>query len=151
MCRYFCALENFTFLARSKPVCTEMDMTIIKKKCLNMGFVDHRTKEETKNKSKVYKRSIVRVFASFLKDKSMSCKDTVLPERLLKKNTERNTREHYNGNHCLFRALALHLHCNNKIEEKTSKIFIRFLLSARMVIPQNLEVFTSTTFQKLKT
>ena len=63
----------------------------------------------------------------------MACKDTVLPEPLLKNHNvncltfERNTRQPYNDNLCLFRALALHLHGNEKLEEEISKIFNLFL------------------------
>ena len=63
----------------------------------------------------------------------MGCKDTVLPEPLLKNHNvncltfERNTRQPYNDNLCLFRALALHLHGNEKLEEETSKNFNFFL------------------------
>ena len=63
----------------------------------------------------------------------MGCKDSVLPEPLSKKHNvncltfERNTRQPYNDNPCLFRALALHLHGNEKLEEETSKIFNLFL------------------------
>ena len=58
----------------------------------------------------------------------MGCKDTVLPEPLLRNHNvncltfERNTRQPYNDNLCLFRALALPLHGNEKLEEFTSKI-----------------------------
>ena len=63
----------------------------------------------------------------------MGCKDTVLPEPLLKNHNvncltfERNTRQSYNDNIYLFRALALHLHGNEKLEEETSKFFNLFL------------------------
>ena len=63
----------------------------------------------------------------------MGCKDTVLPKPLLKNHNvncltfERNTRQPYNDNLCLFGALALHLHGNEKLEEVTSKIFNIFL------------------------
>ena len=59
----------------------------------------------------------------------MGCKDTVLPEPLLRNcnvnclTFERNTLQPYNDYLCLFRALALHLHGNKKLEEVTSKIF----------------------------
>ena len=59
----------------------------------------------------------------------MGCKDTVLPEPLLRNcnvnclTFERNTRQHYNDNLCLLRAIALHLHGNEKLEEETSKVF----------------------------
>ena len=63
----------------------------------------------------------------------MGCKDTVLPEPLLRNHNvncltfERNTLKPYNDNLCLFRALALHLQGNEKLEEETSKIFNLFL------------------------
>ena len=70
---------------------------------------------------------------SLLKDAPMGCKDTVFPEPLLKNHNvncltfERNTRQPYTDNLCLFRALALHFHGNQKLEEETSKIFNIFL------------------------
>ena len=63
----------------------------------------------------------------------MGCKDAVLPERLLKNCTvncltfEENTRQPYNDNLYLSRALALHLHGNQRLEEQTSKLFILFI------------------------
>ena len=62
----------------------------------------------------------------------MGCKDTVLPELLLKNHNvnclsfEKKTLQPYNDNLC-FRALALHLHGNKKLEVVTSKIFNLFL------------------------
>ena len=61
----------------------------------------------------------------------MGCKDTVLPEPLLRNcnvnclTFERKRRQPYNDNLCLFRALALHLHLT-KNEEETSKNFNLF-------------------------
>ena len=66
----------------------------------------------------------------------MGCKDTVLPEPPLKNHNvscltfERNTRQPYNDHLCLFRALALHLHGNEKLEGETSKIFNLFLYNS---------------------
>ena len=40
---------------------------------------------------------------------------------------EENTRKPYNDNLCLIRALALHLHGNGGLEEKTSEMFTLFL------------------------
>ena len=63
----------------------------------------------------------------------MGSKEAVLPESLLKNHNvnclafERNTRLPYNDNLCLFRALSLHLHSNERLEEETSKIFNQFL------------------------
>ena len=73
------------------------------------------------------------VFAALLKDVPMGCKNAVLPEPFLKNCTincltyEENTRQPYNDNLCLFRAPALHLHGNQRLEEKTTKTFISFI------------------------
>ena len=62
----------------------------------------------------------------------MGCKDTILPEPLLKNHNvncltyQKNTLQPYNDNLCLLRALSLHLHVNKKLEEETSKIFNLF-------------------------
>ena len=60
----------------------------------------------------------------------MVCKIAVLLERLTTKTHhiancliyEGSTREAYNDNVCLSRALALHLHGNGRLEEETSKM-----------------------------
>ena len=63
----------------------------------------------------------------------MGSKDAVLPEPLLKNHTincltfEKNTRQPYNDNVCLFRALALHSHGTQRLEEETSEIFNLFI------------------------
>ena len=98
-----------------------------------MDIVDLCTRERSIKKWKFYKPTNLTVFASLLKDGPMACKDTVLPEQLLKNHNvncltfERNTRQPYNENLCLFRAISLHLHGNEKLEEETSKIFNLFL------------------------
>ena len=66
----------------------------------------------------------------------MGCKDAVLPESLLKNHTvncltyEQNTKKPYKDNLCLFRALALHLHGNERLEEETSKLFNLILINS---------------------
>ena len=81
----------------------------------------------------VFKLTNVTVFAALLKDIPMGCKDTVLPEPLLRKcnvnclTSERNSSQPYNDNLCLFRAVALHLFGNERLEEGTSKIFNLFV------------------------
>ena len=64
----------------------------------------------------------------------MGCKEAVLPEFHLRNPSincfthEQNTKRTYKENLCLFRALALHLHGNERLEEETSKLFILFLV-----------------------
>ena len=80
-----------------------------------------------------YKLTNLEVFAALLKDLPIGCKNAVLPEPLLKKHTinsptfEKNMRESYDNNLCLFRAPALHMHGNQRLEEKTSKLFSLFI------------------------
>ena len=79
-----------------------------------------------------YKLTKLTVFAALLKDVSMGCKSAVLLEPILRNRTincltyEENTRQPYNDNLCLFRALALHLHGTQGLEEETSKLFNLF-------------------------
>ena len=132
-CRYFYAHENNTVMERSKLVCTQTDMTNLKDRMSKMDIVDNCTRERSNTKWKIYKLTNLTIVASLLKDVPMGCKDTVLPEPLLKDRNvncltfERKTLQPYNGNLCLFRALALHLHGNKELEEETSKIFHLFL------------------------
>ena len=100
-----------------------------------MDLVDHCTRERANTKWRFYKLAKFTVFASLLKDIPMGCKDTVLPEHLLKVHnmncltSERNTRQPYKECFCLFRALALHLHGNHKLKEETLKKFNLFLFN----------------------
>ena len=132
MCRYFYAHVNNIIMERSKLVCTQADMTNLKDRMQKMDIVDSCTPERTNTKWNFYKLTILIIFASLLKDVPMGCKDTVLPEPLLKNHNvnclsfEKNTLQPYNDNLCLFRALALHLH-GKKLEVETSKIFNLFL------------------------
>ena len=83
-------------------------------------------------KWRFYKLTNLNLFAALLKDVPMGCNDTVLFEPRLKNHTincltyDENTRQPYNGNLCLFRALALHLHGTQQLEEETSELFSLF-------------------------
>ena len=139
MCRYFYAHENNTIMERAKLLFTQADMTNLKDRMQKTDIVDICTRERANRKCKFYKLTNLTFFAALLKDVPMGCKDTVLPEPLLKNHNvicltfERNTRQPYNDNLCLFRALALHLHGNEKLEEVTSKIFNLFLINGEEV------------------
>ena len=133
MCRYFYAHENNTILEKSKLVCTPDDIDNLKEKIQKMDIIDLCTRERANTKWKFYKLTIATVFAALLKNVPMGCKHTVLPEPLLKNHNvncltfEKNTRQPYDANLCLFRTLALHLYGNEKLEEETSKTFNFFL------------------------
>ena len=80
-------------------------------------------------KWRFYKLTNLTVFAALLKGVPLGCKDAVLPKPLLRNGTincltyEENTRQPYNHNVCLFRAHALHMHGNQRLEDETSKLF----------------------------
>ena len=84
----------------------------------------------------VFKITNLTIFAALLRDIPMGCKDAVLPESLLKNHTvncltyEQNTKKPYKDNLSLFRALALHLHGNERHEEETSNFFNLFLVNS---------------------
>ena len=83
MCRCFYAHENNTILERSKLVCTQADMTNLKNRMEEMHIVDICTRERANKKWKIYKLTNLTISASLLKDLTMGCKGTVLPEQLL--------------------------------------------------------------------
>ena len=116
--RYFYAHENNTLLDRSKLVYTHDDMAKLKEFLNKTDVIESCSRERRKTKWRFYKLTNLTVFAALLKEVPMGCKDAVLPEPLLKNHTincltfEESTRQPYNDNLCLFRALALHLHGN---------------------------------------
>ena len=122
-----------------------------------LDIADHWTRERANSKRRFYKLKIVIVFDSLLIDIPMCCKDTVLLELLWKNHkvnclsSEKNTRQPYIDHFCLFRALALHLHGKDKFEDETAKIVNFFLFHCEEGNPQSFRMFTSTTFQNVKT
>ena len=122
---YFYAHENNIIMEKSKLVCTQADMTIMKDRMQKMDIVDFCTRERANIKWKIYKLTISTFFASLLKHVPMGRKETVSPELLLKNfyvichTFERNTRQPHKDSLCLFRASALHLHGNEKEEAET--------------------------------
>ena len=131
--RYFYAHENNTLLDRSKLVCTHDDLSKLKDFLNKTDLIESCSQERKKTKWMFYKLTNLTVFAALLKDVPMGCKDTVLPEPLLKNHTincltfEESTRQPYNDNLCLFRALALHLHGTQRLEKEISKLFNLFI------------------------
>ena len=83
-CRFFYAHENNTLMERSRLVCTPDDNTNLKEKLQKMDIVDLCTRERANTKWKLYKLTNLTVFATLFKDVPMGCKDSVLPEPLLK-------------------------------------------------------------------
>ena len=116
--RYFYVHGNNTLLDWSKLVCTRDDLAKLKDIVNKSDVIEACSRKRLSKKWKFYKLTNLTVFAALLKDLPMGCKDAILPEPLLRNGTincltfEKNTRQPYNDNLCLFRALALHLHGN---------------------------------------
>ena len=155
-CRYFYAHENNTLMERSKLVCTPDDITNLKEKLQKLDIVELCTRERANTKWKFYKLTNLTVFAALLKDVPMGCKDTVLPEPLLRNcnvnclTFEKNTRQPYSDNLCLFRAVALHLFGNERLEEETSKIFNLFLNNCGEADPSKFQGVHMTDIPKVE-
>ena len=80
-------------------------------------------------KWRFYKLTNLTVFAALLKDVPTGYRNAPLPKLLMRNGTnncltyEESKRQPNNDNLCLFRALALHLHGTQRLEEETSKLF----------------------------
>ena len=114
-------------------MCTHVDLTKLKDFLNKTDVIETCSRERTNTKWRFYKLKNLTVFAALLKDVPLGCKDAILQEPLLRNCTincltfEENTRQPYNDNLCLFRALALHLHRNQRLEEETSKVCNSFI------------------------
>ena len=99
MCRYFYAHENITIMEKSKLLCTQVERTNLKNRMQKMDFVDICNRERANTKWNFYKFTNLTIFASLLKHVPMGCKDTILPEPLLRNGNvncvtfEKNTRQ----------------------------------------------------------
>ena len=155
-CRYFYAHENNTLMERSKLVCTPDDIINLKEKLQKMDIVDLCTRERANTKRKFCKLTNLTVFVALLKDVPMGCKVSVLPEPLLENQNvncltfEKNTGKPYNDNLCLFRAVALHLFGNERLEEETSKFFNLFLKNCGEADPSKFQGVHMTDIPKVE-
>ena len=131
--RFFYAHEDSTLLDRYQLVCTHGDLAKLKDFLNQADVIESRSPERMNTKWRFYKMTNLTVFAALLEDVPMGCKNAVLPEPLLRNGTincltyEENTRQPYSDNLCLFRAPALHMHGNQRLEEETSKLFNLFI------------------------
>ena len=131
--RYFYAHENNTLLDRSKLVCTHDDLAKLRHFFKKTDVIESCSQERMNAKWRLYKLTKLTVFAALLKDVPMGCKYAVLLEPPLKNCTincliyEENTRQPYNDHLCHFRAIALPLHGNRRLEKETSRIFNAFI------------------------
>ena len=121
------------------------DMVKLKEILKKTDVIESCTKERANTKWRFFKLTNLTIFAVLLRDIPLGCKDATLPESLLKNHTfncvtyEQNTKKPYKDNICLFRALALHLHGNERLEEETSKLFNLFLVNSTNPDPSNFQ------------
>ena len=134
--RYFYAHENNTLLEESKRVSNKDDMAKLREILKKTDVIESCTKERSNTKWMFFKLTNLTIFAALLKDIPMGCKDAVLLESLLRNLSincltyEQNSKKTDKENLCLFRALALHLLGNERLEEETSKLFNLFLVNS---------------------
>ena len=131
--RYFTAQENKNLLDPSKLVYTRDDLAKLKDIPNKTEVIESCSRERLRTKWRFYKLKNSTFFSALLTDIPMAYKDAVFPEPPLKNciinclTFEQNTRQKHIGNLCFFRALALHLHGSQRLEEETSKLFISFI------------------------
>ena len=154
--RNFFAHENNTLLEQSKLLSNKDDMAKLEEILKKTDVMELCTKERSYTKWWFFKFTNLTIFAALLRDIPMVCKDAILPESLLKSHTvncltyEQNTKKPYKDNFCLFRALALHLNGNDRLEEETSKLFNLFLLAVQILILQSFKEFAWMIFHVWK-
>ena len=143
--RYFYAHENNTLLEQSKLVGNKDDMVKLKEILKKTDVIESCTKERSNTKWTFFKLTNLSIFAALLRELPMGCKDAVLPESLLRNPSvncltyEQNTKKTYKNNLCLFRALSLHFHGIERLEEETSKLFNLFLVNSTYPDPSNFQ------------
>ena len=143
--RYFNVHEINTLLELSKLVSNKDDMAKLKEILKKTDVIESCTNERSNTKWRFLKLTNLTIFAALLRDIPMGCRDAILPESLLRNPSincltyEQNTKKTYKDNLCLFRALALHLHGNEKLEEETSKLFNLFLVNSKNPDPSKVQ------------
>ena len=143
--RYFYAHENNILLEQAKLVSNKNDMAKLIEILKKTDVIESCTKERSNTKYRFFKLTNLTKFAALFWDIPMGCKDAVLPESLLRNPSincltyEQNTKKTYKDNLCLFGALALHLHENQRLGEETSKLFNLFLVNSTNPDPSNFQ------------
>ena len=143
---YFYAHENNTLFDKSMLLCTKADLTTIPNKVNKQDILKVCTQERQKTNWRFKLITNKTIFAALLKNVPMGCPDSVILEPVLRKNhvtysfSDQNTKQPYNDNLYLFRALAVQLPGATSLETATSMIFIVFLKN-RIVIRNNFVEF----------
>ena len=113
-----------TLLERSKLAATTEVLTKFRNLLSNNDVFEPCARKRVKTEWKLYKKTFATFFAALLKEVPSGCRGTVLQDPLLKRHTvkclafEESTRKPYNDNLNLVKALALHLHGNERLEKE---------------------------------
>ena len=128
----FLRTQKQFLLDRLKFVCTSDDLAKLEDLLNENDVIESCIGERRNTKWRFYNLTNSRVFAALLKNIPLCCKDAVLPQTLSNNHTVNsltygeNTRQPYRDCLCLFRTFPHHLHGNQRLEEKTPKIFNLF-------------------------
>ena len=131
---YFYAHENNTLLDRSKLVCTRDNVAKLKDFLNKTDVIESCSRRRMITKWRFYKSRNLTVFAGLSQTCSNGWRNAVSLKLPLRNGSinclryEENTRQPYNDNLCLFRALALHLLGTQQLEEETSNLFNLFII-----------------------
>ena len=123
----FHAHENHNVLDRSKLACTMNDLAKLTDILNKTVIIEFCSRERINTKRRFEELKKLTVFADLLKDVPLGCRDAVLYEPLLKiliikyLPYDENTGRPYRDNLCVSRAPALHLHRNQRLEEKKKR------------------------------
>ena len=126
-CRYYYAHGKNTLMERSKLVATKADSKRIEMLLNKVDVIESCSRERAKTKWKNRKLTNVTFLLHHPRKFLWIIKNAVFPEPLIKNHSvtclifEKSTKKPNNDNLCLFRALTLHLHGKEKLEEETSK------------------------------
>ena len=133
-----------------------MIRSTLKRNCRKWTLFDQCNRERENTKGRLFKLTNVTVSSALLKAIHMGCKRTVLPQPILKNSNvscltfERNTRQPYNDNLCLFRGVALHLQGNEKLEEGTSETSNLLLLNWEEKDPSKFQAVHMNDIRKIE-
>ena len=113
-------------------MCTHDDLAKLKNFLNKSDVIEFCSRERSNKKWRFYNLTNLTGFCCFTQRHTYGVQERSFPEPLQKNHTincltyEENTKQPYNNNLCLFRALGLHLHGNQRLEEEISKVFNLF-------------------------
>ena len=143
--RYFYAHENNTLLEQSKLVSNKDDMAKFKEILNKTDVIESCTKKFQYEVEvfQINKLDNIRLSTEWYTDGLQGCgsawTSSQKPFNHLPYLRTKYKRKTYKDNLCLFRALAFHLHGNERLEEETSKLFNLFLVNSTNPDPSKIQ------------